>query len=452
VEKHSAPAPPARAEELVVRSRNRRRTRPERRELWVAATLAVSFTGAAAAAALLIPHGPLSPWRFLLLAAAYTLVSRVRFEVGAGFTAPTELVFVPMLFLLPAGAVAPCVAAGLMTSKAIDAAHGSTSPARAALVLGSCWHALGPALVLGLLAPGEEPAWRRAPVYALAFAAQVGFDLGSSAVPDRVALGIRLREALGFLSWIYVTDLALAPLGLLAAFAAHGRAWVPLLQLPLVALLAHFARERRERIDHAAQLQHAYRGTALLFGELVEADDPYTAHHSRSVVELSLAVAERLRLGEQDRTLVEFAALLHDVGKVRIPAEIIRKPGALTPEERAVIETHTVLGAEMLSRVGGLLAEVGTIVRSCHERFDGGGYPDGLAGEAIPLPARIVCVCDAFDAMTTDRPYRRALGREEALAELRRCTPGQFDPRVVAALLEVVGVRRDGSLGTLLAA
>jgi HD-GYP domain-containing protein (c-di-GMP phosphodiesterase class II) len=127
------------------------------------------------------------------------------------------------------------------------------------------------------------------------------------------------------------------------------------------------------------------------------------------------------------------------VGKIRIPAEIINKPGPLDAEERRVIETHTLEGERLLARVGGLLDEVGRIVRSCHERWDGGGYPDGLAGEAIPRVARIVMCCDAFNAMTTDRSYRKALPLEDALAELRRHAGTQFDPAVVDALLRTVG-------------
>ncbi len=132
---------------------------------------------------------------------------------------------------------------------------------------------------------------------------------------------------------------------------------------------------------------------------------------------------------------LEFTALLHDVGKIAIPKEIINKPGKLTDEERAIIETHTIEGEAMLLRVGGLLGEVGRQVRSCHERYDGLGYPDGVAGEAIPIEARIVCCCDAFNAMTTDRPYRSALSLEEALSELRVHRGTQFDPRVVDCLL-----------------
>jgi HD-GYP domain-containing protein (c-di-GMP phosphodiesterase class II) len=160
-------------------------------------------------------------------------------------------------------------------------------------------------------------------------------------------------------------------------------------------------------------------------------------------VALAVAVGEELGLREKDRRDAEFVALLHDVGKIRIPSEIINKPGALTPEERAVMEMHTVEGERMLGQVGGLLGEVGHIVRSCHERFDGTGYPDGLSGEAIPQVARIVMCCDAFSAMTTDRPYRRALPLATALEELRANAGTQFDPRVVDALIRVV---RPGTL------
>ncbi|MGH3129864.1 MAG: HD-GYP domain-containing protein, partial [Gaiellaceae bacterium] len=206
--------------------------------------------------------------------------------------------------------------------------------------------------------------------------------------------------------------------------------------------LAYFARERKARIDHALELSHAYRGTALLLGDVVEADDSYTGLHSQDVVALVLGVAERLGLDTPARREAEFTALLHDVGKVKIPKEIINKPGALTPEEREVINTHTIEGERMLEKIGGLLGDVGHLVRSCHERWDGDGYPDGLVGEEIPLVARIVCACDAFSAMTTDRPYRKSMSHEDALDELRRCAGAQFDPAVVEALVDVAGVAR----------
>jgi HD-GYP domain-containing protein (c-di-GMP phosphodiesterase class II) len=244
------------------------------------------------------------------------------------------------------------------------------------------------------------------------------------------------------MGWAFLVDAALAPVGLMAALAAEGRHGVLALMLPLAALLGVFARERQVRIDHALELSSAYRGTAFLLGDVVEADDAYTGSHSRDVVSLVLGVCDKLGLSARERRDAEFTALLHDVGKIRIPSEIINKPGKLTPEERAVIETHTVLGEELLAKVGGLLGSVGTIVRSCHEDWDGTGYPDGLRGDEIPLVARIVRTCDAFSAMTTDRSYRKARPVDEAIAELRRCSGTDFDPATVDALAAVFAAER----------
>jgi HD-GYP domain-containing protein (c-di-GMP phosphodiesterase class II) len=203
-------------------------------------------------------------------------------------------------------------------------------------------------------------------------------------------------------------------------------------------LLAYFARERQVRIDHALELGHAYRGTAMLLGDVVEADDAYTGSHSRDVVTLVLDVAGRLGLDAYEHRDAEFAALLHDIGKIKIPGEIINKPGKLTEEEWDVMRTHTLEGEKLLSQVGGILGNVGRIVRSCHEDWDGTGYPDGLEAEDIPLVARIVRACDAFSAMTSDRPYREARPVDEAVAELRRCSGTDFDPAVVEALVASV--------------
>jgi HD-GYP domain-containing protein (c-di-GMP phosphodiesterase class II) len=141
--------------------------------------------------------------------------------------------------------------------------------------------------------------------------------------------------------------------------------------------------------------------------------------------------------------------MLHDVGKISIPKEILHKPAALTDGEFEIIKHHTIEGQFMLDRVGGLLGRVGEIVRSCHERWDGRGYPDGLAGEEIPIAARIVFVCDAYNAMTTDRPYRRAMPSEDAIAELVANTGTQFDPRVVGALMAVVAQGEPAAVTTI---
>jgi putative nucleotidyltransferase with HDIG domain len=199
-----------------------------------------------------------------------------------------------------------------------------------------------------------------------------------------------------------------------------------------------FAREREARLDQLIELNEAYRGTALVLGDVVEADDGYTGAHSKSVVRLALALGDRLALDPQQLRNLEFGALLHDVGKIAIPKEIINKPGKLDPEEWDIIVTHTLEGQKVLDRVGGFMRDVGLIVRSHHERWDGRGYPDGLLGEAIPLEARIISCCDTWNAMRTDRTYRRALSHEVARAELVANAGHQFDPRVVTAFLELI--------------
>src|SRR5262249_31534005 len=155
----------------------------------------------------------------------------------------------------------------------------------------------------------------------------------------------------------------------------------------------------------------------LVLGDVVEADDAYTGEHCKGVVRLALGVAGELGLDASGRRNVEFGALLHDVGKIAVPKEIINKPGKLDERAGEIIKTHTVEGQKMLERVGGFMREVGEIVRSSHERWDGGGYPDGLRATEIPLEARIVSACDAFNAMTTDRSYRRAMPLPAAIAE-----------------------------------
>ena len=208
--------------------------------------------------------------------------------------------------------------------------------------------------------------------------------------------------------------------------------------LPLAYLLLSFSREREASMRKSLELGRAYRGTALLLRDLLEEDDEYTGRHTEDVVGLTVSVAERMGLDEDTRRSAELGALLHDIGKIAVPDEIINKPGPLNDEEWAIMKTHTVEGERMLAQVGGLLADVGLVVRASHERWDGGGYPDGLAGDAIPLAACIVSACDAFNAMTTDRSYRKALPLAVAVGELRKHSGTQFCPAVVDALVELV--------------
>jgi putative nucleotidyltransferase with HDIG domain len=376
----------------------------------------------------------------LPLAALYVLtlaaVGHVQFDIGAGFTVPTQAVFVPMLFALPVAVVPLLVALSLALELAPAILRRSVPASRMLTVPGNSWFAWGPALVL-LLAHDRTPDGRWG-ILLLALVAQFACDFAASAARERLRQGIPLRELADEMRQIYLIDLALAPLGLVVAFAAISRQWAVLLIVPLFGVLRWFSQERRVRLEQLIELNDAYRGTALVLGDVVEADDSYTGAHCKSVVRLALDVSSELGLDADAQRNVEFAALLHDVGKIAVPKEIINKPGKLDDREWAIIRTHTLEGQKMLERVGGVMSEVGVIVRASHESWDGSGYPDGLRGGEIPLEARIVSCCDAFNAMTTDRSYRRAMSISAALTELIDCAGTQFDPQVVEALARVL--------------
>lgn len=421
------------AESLLIVGRHRHGERERaRRLLATEGAAAVLFLAAAVPLAALVPWPrALSLTAVLVTVVGYLVAARVTFRVGSAITFPTQLVFVPMLFLLPTPLVPLIVAGCSVLDLWPHLLRRRLSLTRVLARIGDSFYSLGPVLVLVLV--GEQTlSWQRWPVLVLAFAAQVLADSSSGLARSWFAEGIAPSGQLPML-WLYLTDACLSCVGLLVAGAAIGRPGLVLLSLPMVGLLWLFARERQQRIDSELALSTAYRGTALLLGDVVEADDHYTGAHSREVVDLALAVADLLGLDPRARRNVEFAALLHDVGKLRVPKAIINKPGNLDDAESAIIRRHTIDGEAMLTRVGGLLATVGHYVRSSHEHYDGSGYPDGLTGEAIPIESRIVCVCDAFSAMTNDRAYRLALSHREAIAELRRCAGTQFDPMVVQA-------------------
>jgi diguanylate cyclase (GGDEF)-like protein len=577
-------------ERLVHEVRSRRAKRPSRRDLVTSALLGGGFLVTAVAIA---TGGSWNrSWSVVELAAlvaAYALLSRIELEVGPGSAVPIQLVFVPMLFVLPVPLVPLCVAAGYVLGALPEYLRGHVHPARAFALLSSSWYSLGPAIVLSL-APTDGRALSTTPILLAALASQFLFDGLSSLIRERFAFGHSPKSLVSSLAWIWSVDSLLAPIGLVAALS--GRLGL-LLVLPLAGLLQALARERRDRIDRAVSFGQAYRGAlddahrdelsglgnrrklvsdltrlsaaparelvlvvydlngfkdyndtfghpagdALLrrlAGKLAEAVDPARGEpyrlggdefcvlaappeegverllddtvealseegdgflvstcfgaafipseaqdassaltiadrrlyaqkqatkvsrgqphtvlleamferdpdlreHGRRVAAHAVAVGSRLGFDGRKLEELTLAAELHDIGKIAIPDAVLKRPGALGDDERKLMQQHTVIGQRILAAVPALQT-VGTIVRATHERWDGKGYTDGLAGHAIPLAARIIAVCDAFEAMTSTRPYAASRTAFDALKELRRCAGTQFDPDIVRAFSDV---------------
>jgi HD-GYP domain-containing protein (c-di-GMP phosphodiesterase class II) len=194
------------------------------------------------------------------------------------------------------------------------------------------------------------------------------------------------------------------------------------------------------RASLVVDLERTFTTTLSALMSTVEAKDDYTASHEEDVAEMAERVALRMGLPPAHARDVRYAALLHDVGKVAVPSEILLKPGPLTDAEWVQMRRHTIVGGDLVARIDAF-AHLAPAVRASHERWDGDGYPDGISGEEIPLAARIIAVCDTYDAIVTDRPYRPARTNAQARAELCRVAGIQLDARVVEALLEELSSR-----------
>lgn len=200
-----------------------------------------------------------------------------------------------------------------------------------------------------------------------------------------------------------------------------------------------------QNADLFRNLQRAYIDTLAALTSAIDAKDSYTHGHSERVTDLSLSLGRALGLAPALLEDIRLAGMLHDIGKIGIPEAILNKPGRLTNEEFDVIKSHPTLGTRILRKVE-FLGGVVPMIRHHHERFDGRGYPDGLAGDDIPLAARIISVADTFDAMTSDRPYRQAMSISDAIDEIARCKGTQFDPQIAEAFVELI-TRQQAEVG-----
>ncbi len=330
------------------------------------------------------------------------------------------------------------VAGALLLARLPDYRSGEVHADRALLRTGDAWYSIWPVLVL-LAFGATSPDWSDWPIYLLALVAQFVIDGAMTTFRVSYGLGIKPRTVIAELAQIDLIDALLSPVGLLVAFGAAAEPWASILVLPLLGVFQIFAKEREARIESAIALSGAYRGTAILLSEVLSSTDEYTGHHSRSVVVL----AHQVRLGTGAST--------------RLNCETSSSGRCSTTSERSLCPTRSstsLVGSRMRrwrscaptrskaracsTESAGVLEQAGVVVRTHHERWDGTGYPDGLAGEEIPIGARVISACDAFNAMTTDRPYRKAMPVETAIAELRNESGKQFDPKVVEKLIALV--------------
>ncbi|WP_251056316.1 HD-GYP domain-containing protein, partial [Streptomyces sp. ISL-94] len=287
--------------------------------------------------------------------------------------------------------------------------------------------------------PGDPAVWVADFPYVMvpAAAAAVAFCLVLTALDGGILAAAERRPAAT--AWRGLLTRSLAPhcvhglAGLMMAVmwrSPYGLPAALLVLLPMYISCWVFAQYHRERAAHRATIR------ALV--QAVDIKDRYTRGHSERVGQASAMIARELGMAEDRLEVVRIAGILHDVGKLGVPTRLLRKDGPLTPEERRIIELHPEYGHEMVRGIG-FLGEARSAILHHHERVDGSGYPYGLTGDQIPVPARVVAVADAFDAMTSTRSYSRARPVAVALAELERCAGAQFDPAMVGALAGAIG-------------
>jgi len=250
--------------------------------------------------------------------------------------------------------------------------------------------------------------------------------------------GVSVREAWGRISGsALATDLLSSTLAILLGFLYVKLQFLGLAVIIFPLFLA------RQLYQMNLQLQEELEEKLELMVKAMEARDPYTSGHSRRVAEYAVVIARELRLSPADLDSVKRAALLHDVGKIYEEfAPLLRKEGRLTPEEMMVMRSHVVRSAQLVATAARLRGKVEAMIRHHHENYDGSGYPDGLSREQIPMGARIIMIADTVDAMTTDRPYRKALSLQRAFEELRKYAGHQFDPKLVDLVTNSPGIRR----------
>jgi diguanylate cyclase (GGDEF)-like protein len=448
-------------EELVGEARARLPTPLSRRDRWASAALGGSFLATALAIAALLPgHRALAILPAALLIVCYGVVSRVEFELGPGSAVSTQLVLVPMLFVLPVSFVPLAVGAGYMVGALLDSADRKRHPQRALVLLSYSWHSVGPACVLALFGH-DQLRWADWPVYVAALGAQLAFDFASSAAREKLAFGVSPRDLLPFLRWVYTVDALLAPVALLVASASRGRPLAFVVVLPLVALLALLARDRTRRIDRTLELSEAYEGASrearsdpltglgnrLAWDEAIEAVEAGSADGPFSVIVLDL---DGLKLANDTRGHAFGDRLLRSLGEVvRESVHAHDHVARLGGDELGVLMTATdeARCAEIAARIADAIAE--------HPGLDGFrlsaavGHATCTAGLAVSLAVRSADTRmylqkreRAARVLELDELAERRLSRSEVRPDRRAwagATGDEDEPALPEELLEQSG-------------
>lgn len=365
---------------------------------------------------------PQPVWAWLVLTLTYVVIeTRIPGRVGSGWVAA-----VAMAATLEPGGVLAAVVLAAVSSEIIRAGRGARSSLVAARAIA---HGAAAAALLVVAGAGGHPTW----LLVLGGAVAGGIAHSACGFVDRMADGAPPSP---FAAGAAAESVALGAGAALVGAILHALGW-PIAPVAAAGLVVLASAEAGRR-----ELAEAHRVAVTTLLATIEAKDLYTRGHSERVARYAVRVGAEMRLGSRQLAALRTAALLHDVGKLVVPRQVLRKRGPLTEEERARVARHATIVPDLLDGID-LLAPVVPIVASHHLHYGGGGYGEGgVSGQALPIEARILAVADAYDAITTHRPYRRALSVDYAIGELERCAGSQFDPQVVAAFVRCL--RGDG--------
>lgn len=376
-------------------------------------------------------------WPVLAAMAVSLLLDHVRVDIRAhreGHGASTTLDCIPVFFILGYFGLPWAILTNVVNSLVFGIVNRS-APYKTAFNIGAM--VVSVAAAHGAMKALPMPLWYSVPIGGAVYSA-VNLLLLTLAVSLATGLSFRAVWAESKVVFMTMQQVVLTTSGYFLGQMVTTEGWrILLVGLPIPMLYYFYAYYAGLALRHTRELEEQSTELIKTLAAVVDARDAYTYGHSTMVARYSTAIAEAMGYGPEGVTALTRSALLHDIGKVAIPEQVLFKPGSLTAAEYDLMKQHAAIGGEILGQISALRGAA-LVARTHHERWDGRGYPDGLSGEQIDMDSRIICVADSLDTLISDRPYRAGMTLDQALAEIRRCAGTQFDPQVVAALDQVV--------------